>query len=296
MTISRVWPNGVASMPTDANGNPILSHTDAASLDTNLQKAVDKSVGGGAITGQIVIQPSGVLSLDSPTSSVVITNNGATQGVASTVAGGQIICGDNDFPVIPSRTHTVLTNFTEFLGNRSGSTGSPRGISNSKIFSVAVQGWEWFINYSGVTGLSPAAPRTGMIVPLTRAHDGAVLTSLSAYFAVNTGRTVRPAAANQYPSINVFRFDPLLGTLTSMRTDSQFVYFPAAATLAAYVNSGTPQAVTLTTQTANAIDLSRYVYFLALIDEDYGASVDMALPNAWATFSTLHTTSSFQFQ
>jgi hypothetical protein len=285
MTISRVWSNGVVSMPIVATGpnagQPYLASADAAALDANEQIAVSKDASTCSIFGTVTLGAGGSISLDSSTSSFVV---GAS---SSTSTGGRLQCGHGDFPVLsPAIDVFRFVSFGEMFSNQNGFP-SPLWNINPLVTNL---NWQWYLDPSGsIRGGTSILqiPNSAAVIPLTRLHNGAAFPTLDVYFLVGT-RTTRPT---RYPGINILQYDPFLNVTTSL--SGGWVYFPAAGSTAAYENGGTPNIIRASIGTS-AVNVGQYLYFLALLDEDYGGSTDPA--NEFTGFYTGVSTATLAFQ
>lgn len=227
MTIPRTWPNGVRSFPLSPASTPMLASSDLAVLDGALQSALDKSVNGDTIYAPITIGTGASIRLVSPTSSVASGANNIT-----TTSGGRAVCGHGDWPTFETpQTFEHFVSVMEQFSNLSESV--PAG-----LFPITGVNWEWFLGLAASQMSSPyggtyegQTPDSGAIIPVTRMHDGAVVSAVTAYFSVSPGRSGLPG---RYPGINLWQFDPFLNVLTSLTGGWKF--FPTASTLGAYCN------------------------------------------------------------
>lgn len=273
MTLARVWANGVPSMPTAASGQQLLSSADVAKLDGNLQRALDKSwlAVSDQIAGPVSLGANGVVSLDSPTSSWVASGHDF-----STATGGRVECLDNDFPTFSTaRARAPYSAFSEFAWS-GASVGYP-------FPAGVIPRGDWYLDPTTLW-LLPGNHNTGVqnaavVVPITRAHDGAAAVSVSVYFAVASGRANLPT---RYPAMALYRVDPFNGATTTL---VDWTYFPTPANLTAYKNgasaglNGTPNVITATF--AETFDVPDAYYLLYVLDEDYDVGADVLTPNGY---------------
>jgi hypothetical protein len=286
MSIPRVWPNGVGSMPVDGSGRPILASSDAASLDASVQRALDKSSAGGTTQVELRLDGGG-LSLDSPTSQLLFEAEVQFSGDAA------LLCGNDDFPVTQVAAE-YMTSCLEVMGSSlSPSLQAPA--APNPIFGTNPY---WYVNSAGQLVAGTQYPTTGyavtldggyLMLPVTRIHDGASLSGsgvygFGVYFAVNPARTTLPT---RYPQMNVFRYDPYQNELISIIGGWGSFPPPFPNTIAQYIsNGGEPNSWAFAVTNPDPVDLSRYLYFVAIYDEDYGGDTspdyrNMALGNTY---------------
>ena len=294
MTLPRIWSRGVASMPVSASGSPMLSSANAAALDAAFQQSLDKGAAGSSVYGVLALAPGASITLDSPTSSFFVNNN------ASTSSGGRFQCGHGDYPVVtPPLSLAKNVAMTEMMSNIGGNGSF--SLANSAIWPVPIGtqiNWKWFLDpsgsaYGGTYNLQIA--NSAAVLPLTRIHDGATLTSVTAKFIVSSSRTVLPG---RYPAINVLQYDPFLNVTTSLSgatINAGWVSFAAPANIATYKNSGAPNTLTATISSMTP-NVGKYLYFLALLDEDYASEVATNAPNEWLGAQIHVTASDLHFQ
>lgn len=307
MTIPRVWANGVSSMPT-INGSPYFSGADACALDGHEQRALDKTaLASQTATGSITIGPGGSISLDSSSASLQLAN-----GFAFTQFGGYLLCGDDDFYVFSApRTRTVSTALTEArfdLVDFSSLHDIPGFSLRTDLFPGGVTPtWSWYVDNFAIemtpgthdngAGGAPPYANAALFLPLDRIHDGSEATAVSVSFLVYGSRSVLPA---RFPGLNLFRIDPFYGSIASIT--GGWVYFPTPANLAAYKNGATGSGYTtsgtnvVSAALTEAVDASRYVYLLGVLDEDYGSDASTAKCNAFTTASVTSVASGLRFQ
>ena len=288
MALSRVWPNGVASMNAPT-GKPQLYSSEVAAIDQNVTAALDKSTSGGTAYGTVVLGAGGKISLDSPSSQFILSGTGAV-----TSAGGRVKCGNNDFPLRDSPVNVIRSSsLGEMLSNLSGINSvfwpSPPATTLS---------WKWYVDSSGsiYSGTNAAkAPNGAAIIPLTRVSDGQTFFSLSVSFLVSSARTAFPPG--RFPGINVFQYDPFLNVTTSI-SSTGWTYLAAPADLAHYkspTGSGNlPQ--TLSVSINKPTNDAKYLYFLALLDEDYAGEAVALSANQFIDVQLLTVSQNLQFQ
>lgn len=293
MTITRVWPNGVSSMPLAANGNPMLASADAAALDAALQQAADKGAAPQNIYGQWATAPGASFTFDSATSTFFVNGNSPTQ------TGGRLQCGHGDYPVVnPSLNLAKNVAMAEMMSNVDGFAAANGPVSAFWPIPPGLISWFWFLDPSGSAyagTYNAQIANSAAILPLTRIHDGSTLTSVVAEFIVSSSRTVLPG---RFPAINVLQYDPFLNVTTSLsgpNVMSGWTSYPTPGSLAAYKNSGAPIAITATISPV-VLDVSKYLYFVALLDEDYASEVASDAPNEWLGVQLHVTAADLHFQ
>jgi hypothetical protein len=283
MTIPRVWGLGQPSMLISPIGTPMLTYADAASLDANVQRTLDKSYVGGTMSGLMTLNAGGI-SLDS---SGVIYN----VQTATTTSGGRL---QWDFPIFSTNTVVRSTSLAEmFVPAMADLTGVPWPIaisSNNQFiwFSNGSVGAPWCGTYNTLY------PNGMAVVPLTRMHDGASILSFSMEFIVNAGRSFMPV---RFPGFNVLQYDPFFNKLTSISNGWNYLTPPANAPAYIAANPNVVTASTITFPTGqNAVDVSKYLYFAAILDEDYYLDAGNFVPNLFTNFTTSSVATSFRFQ
>jgi hypothetical protein len=310
VTIPRVWSTGAPGIPVDANQRPVLRAADLAQLDGNIQRAVDKSVGGGTVAGPLSLTGKvRVGSAAAPFAAFVI----AAGATATTATGGRIVATspisfyDPGSGLAAPRTRVVVGSLLEcFNSLATQELEVPAGVSPGLLPPISALSTvtEWSIaeaiNHGWCLKTAGRAPGDGLfgalLLPLTRVHDGgfggvgglglSILTSFSVTFYVNSARTVLPTV---YPAVALYQIDPFTGEVLSLTPGVGPTSFAPAASLAAYKNSGHANALTITPTANNAIDLSRYSYLMAMTDEDYGAgNTDVGLQNEFGAYSMTH--------
>lgn len=137
--------------------------------------------------------------------------------------------------------------------------------------------------FPNVGGLLSQVLSARFLTPI-RVYDGAMLQSLQIYFAVGTSHPNVPQFMPQVRVIAV-RTDgtivPLRGPDTTTDVDG-FQGIAAPAIGAAWYAGGSVQNVTYTCNQNKLIDLSRYEYFLEIIDEGgVNALAGLSVGNAW---------------
>lgn len=260
-------------MPISADATPMLTSADAAALDASLQRALDKGAAQSSKFGQLAIASGASITFDSPTSSFLVTANSFTE------TGGRLQCGHGDFPIVsPALTLAKNVAMAEMFSNLSG-VASPFW----PIAAATVLNWKWFLDPSGSAyggTYNTQVANSAAILPLTRIHDGATLTSVTATFIVSSSRTVLPG---RYPAIHVLQYDPFLNVTTSLsgaNFNAGWTFFgnpTPPANIAAYKGLQTLTA-TISSMTPN---VGRCLYYLALLDEDYASEVATNAPNEW---------------
>ena len=287
MSLTRVWPNGVASMyaPT---GSPQLQSQEIAVIDQNLQAGLDKSFKGGIAYGTITLGAGGKISLDSPGtpgSQFIVSGSGAT-----TATGGRIKCGNGDYPlrdvgVIIVRFSSMAEMFSNISGIQSIFWPTP---------PATILNWKWYLNPSGsiYSGTNSATSPNGVaIVPLTRLSNGQNFTQVTVKFLVSSSGRGGAYPPGRFPGINVLQYDPFLNVTASL---SGWVYFTNPGSLAAYQNGG--NANLLTAGAGGTVNVAKYLYFLALLDEDYAGDVIALSANEFLGVQLLTTSSDLQPQ
>ena len=291
--IPRVWSNGVASMPLSTEGTPMLAYSDAATLDGHIQRALDKSYRGGNLWGTTLLGPGASLTLASTGVAFNVNAN------CETSAGGRLQCGHGDYPTFSSGNAPLLTTiqrqftFSEMFSNLYGNLGL--------VPWPAVTGnlnWVWYNNvpeasiYSGTD--TTLFTNGAAIIPLTRVHDLSNLSLVTVSFLVNSGRNNLPT---RFPGANLFQYDPFLNVLTSI--SGGWNYFNNTGGLPGYKNGGGSNSIVIHPNALAggvAIDVSKYAYFLAVLDEDYGADSGLFVPNFFTGFGTAVEVSDLHFQ
>lgn len=272
MSIAPVWAHGQGSMPSSASGSPELTSADAAKLDSNIQQCVDKSKNGDQIIGLVRVSYGAKLLLESSTASV----NSNNQNIV-TASGGRVQCGHGDVPQFVPGTplaRVPLFSVYEQFDNPGKFTAIPWPVPDTVTLN-----WQWFSKgpngspFSGTyDGTNSSQIANGAaVIPITRVHDGSVIDSVTVYFQVNAGRGTLPT---RYPSFNLFRFDPLLGITTSLTGWTAFV-LSAPVTIAHYRGVKVFSATSI----GSTVDVSKYLYFLSLLDEDYVGEGGAHVPN-----------------
>jgi hypothetical protein len=254
MSLTRIWANGVSSMPVSAvTGNPYLASADLSLLDGNFQSALDKSYLGDTQYGAITLGAGGKVSLDSPTSKFVVNANSTTS------TGGRFQCGHGDFPVLsPGISVIPFFSLGEMLGTQDL-------FSSFWPISQGALNFTWYLDpvgsMHGGTNLL-WTKNSAAVIPITRSHDGVVISGFTLKFTVSAGRTNLPV---RYPGLNVFQYDPFLNTFTSIT--GGWNYFPTAGSLAGYKNGGI--ANFFTAPCTSTMNVGKYLYFATILDDDY---------------------------
>jgi hypothetical protein len=281
MTIPRQWPNGVQSMTIDSTtGLPKLLFSDMSALDANMQRALDKTAAGGTLSGVLTLNTFATLSFDGAPSGLFI--NGAASAL-QTASGGRFLCGDNDVPVFSAaRSYTRVIDILEYADFASTLTSPTTN--------------QWSVDNAALT-VKPTIASSTLWVPITRAWDGATLSSVSVYFIVDGTRGGLPFF---FPSMQVFRYDPFKsnpfangGNVTAdmaLRANLAGQAFPPAANITAYINGGVPNVMTFTCSANNVVDTANYCYFVQINDENYsgaGGFIANKFVGMLATYTTV---------
>ena len=303
MSLTRVWPNGVASMPVSAKGTPQLNSADLAAIDQNEQQALDKYV-GGTVFGTVTLGAGGKISLDGSASFLTLG------GTSTTSSGGRWQCGHGDFPSGLFLTLTMTNYF-----------GVDEMFQNSITYAPGAQvpfpahatplNWEWYIQpssgfgqpYSGT--IASTIPYGAAFVPITRAPDGGILTSVSVPFLVSSARTILPSDGN-YPGVAIFQYDPFLNILTNLNatpTLDGFTYVSTPANLAHYYSptgsGNSPQTITVTMPASYTVNVGKYCYFVVILDESYASETSLSSTvkaNLWPGILLNYTKADLAFQ
>ena len=290
--IPRIWSLGTPSMPLSSIGTPMLTYTDAASLDANMQRALNKSYVGDTMYGTMTLGAGGKISLDSD---FVIFDVNAD---STSVTGGRWQCGHGDFVgVSPDLVFKHYFSFAELFGNTKGSgfVGNG-GIPWPILVSLASQ-WLWYMDPGGsaypgnVTGQTP---NSAAVIPLTRMYDRTDVSDVTVSFVVSSSRTTG-GLPTRYPAINVYQYDPFLNVLTSI-TAGGWNYFPTQASMTAYKNGGNANTIDASLSLVTSTDVSKYLYVLAVLDEDYGADFATNNPNEFTGVGLAVNVSDLHFQ
>lgn len=109
------------------------------------------------------------------------------------------------------------------------------------------------------------ADSSALWLPLTKLHHGATLSQVTVFFTVPVNKLELPPSS-VYPTVNIRRHDPSFAASASLLSSG--AAFPAAPTLAAYVNQGKPHAWVITPDQNNVIDKTTYSYFLVFTDDN----------------------------
>jgi hypothetical protein len=265
MTLSRRWPNGLSADTGQLNSS------DMAALDANQMQALDKSAAGGTLWSTVTVLPIGSITWQS--GGLLISGSGSKLYTQTGGSGARIECGSGDVPVFSApRTFVKNQNLYEAINH---GTSVPTSLA-SMPWMPSSPTWQWQVNQlfspqNFVDGLSPLAANAVLIVPLGRAHDGATMQSIDVAFIVNAQRSGHSLPLN-YPSIIAFRSDPFLGTVEPLNTGWLPAGFPSAGSMTAYINGGVPNSIHYSCAANNVVDASRYLYWLAIADEDYAGA------------------------
>lgn len=298
MTIARVYPNGVPSIPTHpSTSEPYLRVVDFAAIDGHLQTAVDKttSATNDPIAGKQTIGAGGRFVFDASAtgSSSALTCSGAGKLLSATGAGS-ILLGDQDwYEYVAPRTFRRNYSPGEMIYD-----ASPINFDDPFPWPTpedVVHQW-WFdpstsFNFGTRPGSdSGGVPNSAMVVPLTRIWHGATLSNFECSFIVSGFRTKLPF---RYPTFSLFRLDPFLG---GVPTQIGSWATTTAANLTAYKNGHAAQQ--FSANYSEVIDAETYVYFLAFLDEDYqdDPAEALAAPNLIASLDATFTVADTRFQ
>lgn len=300
MTIPRLWAHGAASIALDSSGRYTLTASEIARLDDAVQRAVDKSfLAADPLTGPFTLASGAGISLDSPTSKWRV--NGGT-AKARTATGGRIACNDDDFPQFSAtRDRTPFRPFHGSAGNFGGGHAKLTGASSLQNLTGAAAipagvtpTFSWFIDNSTESlqaGTHDSGAANGMlVVPITFTHDGAQSIAISVDFVVNPARAHLPL---RFPAAALYRYDPFLNTVV---VQSGAWSFFSSGSLSTYKNSGNTNSIVTTCTATN--DVSKYLYVLVVIDEDYNAEtlVNNPICNAYQGYSVQYRSSSLRYQ
>jgi hypothetical protein len=265
------------------SGSPQLESQEIAAIDQNMQAALDKSFKGGTAYGTITLGAGGKVSLDSPSSQFVVSGTGAT-----TATGGRIKCGNNDFPVRSAPVNVrSFVSAAEMFSNLNGFDSAfwPAGVSPT---------WKWYVDPAGsiYAGTNAAkTPNGAAIIPLTRLSDGQSFVDVQVNFLVSASNRGGAYPPGRFPGARTFRYDPFLNVTTPL---SDWTYFTAPVSLIAYQNGG--NANLLTVAATGTIEVSKYLYFVAILDEDYAGDVVALSANEFAGVQPLTTSVDLRFQ
>lgn len=123
----------------------------------------------------------------------------------------------------------------------------------------------WTVDGIGVARILGPATGTQINFPITSLHNGAVLTSVTAYVQVVAHASVPAALPNFIVQRQTLAQNAVLTTATL--ASGGFSYFPTPGSGAAWRNSGNMQAWSITCDQNNTIDRSQYAYSIQLYDE-----------------------------
>lgn len=265
MTIPRVWANGLSDT---AN----LTSTDMASLDANVHRAFDKT-GGGTFASKITVASAGALSIDGGGSGNGFVVTGAAS-LLKTTSGGRI---------------QYLNSSPTRWGTFSAARSFTRDASMQEMANFSADSGVQWNRDNSLGAMVPNAASSTLYCPISRAWDGATLSSITVYWIVQSARNA-DALPSFFPFLLAYRTDPsgITANLPLRLSDSGFL-FSTPASMAAYINGGTPNALTYTCAANNIIDVSQFAYHFKLIDENYSGGFSSTKANRYLGYSLSYT-------
>lgn len=259
-----------AELEVDPTGTIVVDHD--ASILLQPSGGVGSNPGTMFVQGLLEIQGGGKLNIDLGGTGTINgqLSSAVPGGIQSSVPGGISLGGGS----------------TDFVGTGSVRTKKSLDIP-CPVNPRQIDGTNWDIQ-SGLL-ISESNAGTTLQLRIPGLHQGALLSTVTLYFAVQGAHSAVPATL---PNLAVYRRRtntgatiPAMDPLSTAPGNIQ-AFTPAPANAAAWVDSNQVQALTFSCNQNNVIDLTQYTYLLFLSDESGAGSV---FGNQYVSIAAVHT-------